>query len=371
MSERVSIENLIPGMVITRVTQQNGPVPIQKSGLVSSAAMVQGLAEMGVQEVEIDPDLTVELAPKVSHQTQTQALLRGQHDTAAKSVASMDNALSDQFNRSLFLPTVQSLPSVWHGYTKAAVMFLFVILIGLGIGFGAGSAQHWWPALVAGFKTPEPSSENEVIAKNNIVPPKNKIDKPQSKVDEPQEDVASAAVTSEPAKRDTPDVDVQNTPVEEVVQTAPLPEVETVKEPPAEPITKSAPAYEGKVLNEPTKSNVDVSPELMAKFNEAVKALDTEKETQTEAPKSNVNVHSEVPRVDQLPVRLLTRLPSMSFSAHMYASNPNDRWVRVNGMQLGEGDWINDRVQIVNIEGQRVILSFENELFSMAALTDW
>jgi len=28
-------------------------------------------------------------------------------------------------------------------------------------------------------------------------------------------------------------------------------------------------------------------------------------------------------------------------------------------------------VQIVNIEAQRVVLAFEDELFTMAALTDW
>ncbi len=361
MSERVSIENLKPGMVISRITLQNGPVSIRKSGLVSSDAMVQGLAEMGVQEVEIDPELTVQLAPKVSHQTQTQALLRGQHDTAAKSVASMDNALSDQFNRSLFLPTVQSLPSIWQGYAKGTVTFLLVTLLGMGIGFGAGSAQRWWPALVSAFTTEKPLVSETV---------KNDTKKTEDDTRKAAED-ATSMESAEPVKQATTEVTLPAKPVAEPAQVITSSSQSKVAEKPAMPITKSEPAYEGKVLNEPSKSNVDVSPELMARFNEAVKALDTENETQTPAPKSNVNIHSEVPRVDQLPARLLTRLPSMNFSAHMYASNTNDRWVRVNGKQLGEGDWITDRVQIVNIEGQRVILSFENTLFSMAALTDW
>jgi len=55
----------------------------------------------------------------------------------------------------------------------------------------------------------------------------------------------------------------------------------------------------------------------------------------------------------------------------MYASRPNDRWVRVNGLRLQEGDWIEDKVRIVNIEAQRVILEYQGEVFSMAALTDW
>ena len=63
MSNIVAIENLQPGMVIVQITKQNGPVKIRKSGLVSSDAMVQGLSEMGVQELEIDPEQTVEVAP--------------------------------------------------------------------------------------------------------------------------------------------------------------------------------------------------------------------------------------------------------------------------------------------------------------------
>ena len=134
----------------------------------------------------------------------------------------------------------------------------------------------------------------------------------------------------------------------------------------------TAQEYEGKVLNEDTSnSDVSVSPELMARFNAAVEALDT-KAQDNERPDENVlTVKDDIPRVDQLPVRLLTRLPTMNFSAHMYASRTADRWVRVNGRQLGEGDWIADKVQIINIEAQRVVLSFEDELFTMAALTDW
>ena len=84
---------------------------------------------MGVQEVEIDPEQTVEIAPAVHHRTQTQALLRGEHDTTAK----FDKSLNEQFNRSLFLPTVEGLPSAW----KRKQHFAVVILGGACIGFTA------------------------------------------------------------------------------------------------------------------------------------------------------------------------------------------------------------------------------------------
>lgn len=126
------------------------------------------------------------------------------------------------------------------------------------------------------------------------------------------------------------------------------------------------------MLNESNNANnIEVSPELMARFNAAVEALDEKAPDSAREPETKVTVRDDTLRVDQLPVRLLTRLPTMNFSAHMYASQPRDRWVRVNGRQLSEGDWIADKVQIVNIEAQRVVLAFEDEIFTMAALTDW
>ena len=162
MSKRISIDALIPGMVIVQVTRQNGPVKIRKSGLVTSAAMVQGLAEMGVQEVEIDPEQTVELEPQIQHRTQTQQLLRGAHDKTA----GLDSQLSEQFNRSLFLPTVQGLPSAGKMFIRSVSAYLVMILTGAGIGFAAGTAGTWWPSLwssteVAVTQIASPSSDKQ------------------------------------------------------------------------------------------------------------------------------------------------------------------------------------------------------------------
>ena len=416
MSNIVAIENLKPGMVIVQITQQNGPVKIRKSGLVTSDAMVQGLSEMGVQEVEIDPEQTVEIAPAATHhRTQTQALLRGEHDTTAK----FDKSLNEQFNRSLFLPTVEGLPSAWKLYTKQFGLFAVVILGGLCIGFSAATTERWWPALVS-------QSISSVDAKSDSK------DENNTALATPQQ-----VVSQQGSNRSVESVDGGSTGVEEqstgqnIGQRNNANDVASAQTQPGQnnnsangtaynqrdsagegfitgnnqrgsenavsnlnnTVQFTAPAvnsgyeqtpqdgelqggnsqnYEGKVLNESTsQSDVSVSPELMARFNAAVEALDTKAQDNEQPKESTVTVRDDIPRVDQLPVRLLTRLPSMNFSAHMYASRPADRWVRVNGRQVGEGDWIADRVQIVNIEAQRVVLSFEDELFTMAALTDW
>ena len=410
MSEIVTVDALQPGMVIVQVTRQNGPVRIRKAGLVTSTAMIQGLAEMGVQEVAIDPAQTVhidnpdevpltETPPAVgstqpaSRRTHTQQLLRGEHDTRA----GFDSQLSDQFNRNLFLPTVQGLPSAWQTITKQTSKYVLVVLIGLGLGVAGGSAPRWWPAwlnttLVAGESdntgapaavsnsAPAPLLDNAATGGGNKQGTSAAGDLPLAlPAGSPAEATPAQPLAATPSTAGQPaaasqDVITQaannqsgTTPLRATEQTA----GET--QPSASPRTQNSAEYEGKVLNAPAPvPKSAVSQALLDKFNQAVQELD---EPDAQARNSSddiaVNVSDDIPRVDELPVRLLTRLPSMKFSAHMYASDPAERWVRVNGKQRGEGDWIADEVQIVNIEGQRVILTFQGEVFSMAALTDW
>ncbi|WP_438823501.1 general secretion pathway protein GspB [Alteromonas sp. P256] len=430
MSNIVAIENLQPGMVIVQITKQNGPVKIRKSGLVSSDAMVQGLSEMGVQELEIDPEQTVEVAPptptSTHHRTQTQALLRGQHDTSAR----FDKSLNDQFNRSLFLPTVEGLPSSFSLYAKQAFVFAVVIIGGLALGFTAATKNNWWPALASSISTDTSTSADNIDTASNT--PSNitaDAASNQNGISGEQTSSSNTGNNPTPALQASQEQNAQQQPTQQLSQqlsqqlgqqyvgntqdnaqnmmdnnasqpsnnqTASNGSVTTAsntglntnsgganseigrvgnQESRGQNIIKEQPSsdeYEGKVLNEENSTNnIEVSPELMARFNAAVEALDEQSPGSAREPETKVTVRDDTLRVDQLPVRLLTRLPTMNFSAHMYASQPRDRWVRVNGRQLSEGDWIADKVQIVNIEAQRVVLAFEDEIFTMAALTDW
>ncbi|WP_018983548.1 general secretion pathway protein GspB [Salinimonas chungwhensis] len=378
MSERVSIEALRPGMVITRITQQNGPVSIRKSGLVSSQAMVQGLAEMGVQEVEIDPHQTVEIDARLQHRTQTQQLLRGDHDKRS----GIDAGLSEQFNRSLFLPTVQGLPPAWHRIGKSAGAYVVLAMLGLLLGFAGGTAHVWWPRLMQSPPVQSapvsqiPAAENSAGESANAgkTVSDERDENAVSSTEPAAQNPAQTEQTQTEVGRDAEDITAQQN------QTSPqadLSEPDTAASAPAQdterPGDESESTYAGEVLNQPeVPSDSQVSQALLEKFNRAIEELDNNSDEEAQRqPETRVTVSQSLQRVDQLPVRMLTRLPTMKFSAHMYASNPSDRWVKVNGKQLGEGDWIADKVQIVAIEGQRVVLEFEDERFTMAALTDW
>ena len=140
MLRQIDIQNLKPGMVIVQITEQNGPVKIKKSGLVTSQDMVQGLIEMGIQQVEIDSDQTVEVeveAPKIK-KSATHRMLESNKVTHTR----IDDGLSDQFHRSLFLPSVQGIPSAWQFYTKRYSLAAFIALGGLGFGWTLANYQQ-------------------------------------------------------------------------------------------------------------------------------------------------------------------------------------------------------------------------------------
>ncbi|MDG6098260.1 general secretion pathway protein GspB [Alteromonas sp. ZYF713] len=357
MNQIIPIEQAMPGMMIVQVTAQNGPVKIKKSGLITSDAMIQGLIEMGVQEIEYDPEQTVEIctdeALVTTEQTPTQALLRGQYDTRAQKT---DSAISDQFNRSLFLPTVNGLPGQWQRLVKPVMTGLLLTIGGCATGYFLAVG----PAMLEQLLNGPDSVSERVVSQTVVAAPPTVASSPVAVIEDakPSDDAAGTAEETSSSEQAATNI------VSAVDRDITTPE-------PTEP---DRPAADESAVSEDNESDkVAVSPELMARFNKVLTDLEKEEARGIEpsASETVVTVHDDIQRVDQLPARLLTRLPTMDFSAHMYASAPADRWVRVNGDDKGEGDWIADRVQIVNIEAQRVILRFEGEVFSMTALTDW
>lgn len=65
------------------------------------------------------------------------------------------------------------------------------------------------------------------------------------------------------------------------------------------------------------------------------------------------------------------KLPPLNFQTHVYSSNPNKRWVKVNGTEYREGEWINDNIQLQHIDSQHSIISFNGNEIQVPALYDW
>ena len=65
------------------------------------------------------------------------------------------------------------------------------------------------------------------------------------------------------------------------------------------------------------------------------------------------------------------RLPAMNLQTHMYASSTAQRWVKVNGKELYEGDRLDDQVKLMTISPRVIVIEYKNELIEVPALYDW
>lgn len=65
------------------------------------------------------------------------------------------------------------------------------------------------------------------------------------------------------------------------------------------------------------------------------------------------------------------KLPAMNLQTHMYAGNVQHRWVKINGVELYEGDWISDAVQLLTITPRYITVGFDGDVIEIPALYEW
>lgn len=111
----------------------------------------------------------------------------------------------------------------------------------------------------------------------------------------------------------------------------------------------------------------EVSAELRGKFESALAAADG-----SSGPGQDIHYH-DAPAVDinQLDDLLQRQLPALRFEAHVYATDARQRWIKVNGKDLQQGQWVTADIQVKEILPQYVVLQFNQLQFSVEALSDW
>lgn len=123
----------------------------------------------------------------------------------------------------------------------------------------------------------------------------------------------------------------------------------------------------------------NISSDLLKKFSAAVKqsesiALTDEIEEQKLLLKGDERIEqyfSHVATIEELTPALKADIPNLSYNTHIYATDPRQRWVKINGNTLQEEQWVNDDIQVIEIQQQMVILELHHTRFSVTALTDW
>ncbi|OZT82332.1 general secretion pathway protein GspA, partial [Vibrio sp. 03_296] len=106
-----------------------------------------------------------------------------------------------------------------------------------------------------------------------------------------------------------------------------------------------------------------LSPELAQKVENALLV-----ETQAD---NSPQVRSTVSRLDLSAEKWHGRLPPLNLQTHMYSSDPKRRWLKINGAEFHQGEWIDNQIQLVEISAQSVIVEFKGEQIEIPALYEW
>ncbi|MBW3697167.1 hypothetical protein EK599_15820 [Vibrio sp. T187] len=89
------------------------------------------------------------------------------------------------------------------------------------------------------------------------------------------------------------------------------------------------------------------------------------------ADETTSSVYGDALDIEKDAAQLEGWLPKLNFQAHMYSSDENKRWIKVNGQEASSGDWVDEGIQIIDIEPQFVMIQFKRLNIRVPALYEW
>lgn len=107
--------------------------------------------------------------------------------------------------------------------------------------------------------------------------------------------------------------------------------------------------------------------DLSKAFSDAFAQLDGDDELQTTRTSKQ---SAEVANIVSLPRNLQSQIPAMHYQAHVYASEPQSRWLKINDQALYQGDEF-EGVRIIEISEQQTLMSYQGYRFTVSAMEDW
>jgi len=181
-----------------------------------------------------------------------------------------------------------------------------------------------------------------------------------------QVELGSTVAAPEPLPAALP-VEIAN-----LLSTAQVPELAAVARTEVEPVVETLPAEPAVVSLTANTARAEPEPEIPTELRERF-ASALAQSAQSNAPSTNTLTTHSAPALDVglLDLTLQRQLPKLKFEAHVYATQPAQRWVKVNGKSLQEGQWITADVRLREITPQYVLLEYGQQLFSMRALSEW
>lgn len=130
-----------------------------------------------------------------------------------------------------------------------------------------------------------------------------------------------------------------------------------------------------KVVGKPLEQPSSVPAEELAAIPDTLKAAFAQAVAQTENQQAydvtkGSTTSSRVQPLELLPDVILARVPSLRYQAHIYATQADKRWIRINNRDLYEGDML-DNLKIIEIAPEQTVMSMDGYQFSLAAMQDF
>lgn len=150
----------------------------------------------------------------------------------------------------------------------------------------------------------------------------------------------------------------------------------------AKSVSNSEPKPESKPESkpEPSQSQSETSPRdyqsegnLLAAFEAALKEVEINNSVASPVTEEKLDPiptpkQDSLPKYGQLPAGLQLQIPEFNIKAHVYASDPNNRWLNVDGAELQQGDMIGGKLEIIEIRPRDVVLSIQGTQFKVPAI---
>ncbi|KAF7774428.1 general secretion pathway protein B [Pseudoalteromonas citrea] len=111
----------------------------------------------------------------------------------------------------------------------------------------------------------------------------------------------------------------------------------------------------------------NVSDELKEAFAQAVS--DTEGNNNGEVIATSKDSAKATP-IELLPAGLQNSIPRLRYQAHIYATEADKRWIKLNNRELYEGDNIG-ALQLLEITPEQALFNFDGYEFTLKAMQDW
>lgn len=234
------------------------------------------------------------------------------------------------------------------------------------------------------------SVQDTEVMSDAVIPPASNVSKNTPALSE------DSALANLPTKQVEIAVDSQGNLVSKVSKPTDTTETETSVANAESTVTES-------IVNEPVQSDEvsidDIPEELKALFAEAVKATETDdRESEAERDRlfsregtshtkdipvnsgddsgytsenANVSVATSLQDIATLSQDEQRFLPSLQYQMHIFSSEKQERWVKINGQSLSEGDELVNGLTLLEIRQNIIVWQTDTRRFSQRALEDF